>query len=174
MKILKIALYISIFILSMLTFLPKDSIYYFAEQSLSKNDVVISNEKITKKIFGLNIANGTVTYGNIETLEFENMDMLILGFYNKISISSITNRVFLDSFLPNKTKNVKITYSIFHPLSVILEAQGGFGELNGTFDIFNKMVKIRLKPSDIMNKEYDFMLSKMKNENGVFTYEQKL
>ena len=174
MRILKISFYVLIFLLSIFTFMPKDSLYYMGEKILSKNDIVISNEKIIKQTFGLNITDGIVTYGNIRVVKFEKSNISILGFYNSITIESIKNMSFLESFLPTNTEKINIIYSIHNPLSVVFNAKGDFGKAKGDYSIYSGMFKIQLTPSLQMQQKYSFVLSQMKNENGVFTYEQKL
>jgi hypothetical protein len=60
MKLLKIFLLMLLFSLTLLIFLPKQNLYYLAEQHLKKYDVILSNETLSSNISGLYIKDASL------------------------------------------------------------------------------------------------------------------
>jgi len=172
-KLLKFLAYILFFIFALIYFLPKQSLYYLAEQELEKQQVVLSNEEIVEKIFSLELQHSTLSYQSISSAEIAYIDIKLLAFYNLIIIHDINISSVASTFIPLNINSVEMKQTLLNPLNVVFKAQGEFGEAEGVFYILDKNVSLTLKPSSLMLKEYKSTLRELhKNEKGEYQYDQ--
>jgi len=174
-KILKFLLYFIIFIFGVLYFSPKISAYYFLEQNLKQEKVVISEEKLQDKGFVLALENLKISYEDIPSVDITEAKISLFLFYNRVEIKDITLNKMLASFAPLHIKSVNIRYTIMHPLTVLAKAEGDFGVANATFSLKDEKLKVFLKPSKKMLRGYQNSLREMKkNKKGEYLYEQSI
>ena len=167
--------YFLVFILALIIFTPKQSVYYFAEKELQPFGVVISNEMLEDNFLALKIENGQFYAQNIEAATLEKADIVILGFYNSIDIENIQLASFLDDFFPKNVANISVSYSVIEPLTLNISANGEFGEASGEFSILDRNVSLVLKPSKVMLSKYQTTLREFKKQsNGEYTYAKAL
>jgi len=172
-KLLKFLAYIIFFIFALIYFLPKQSLYYFAEQELEKQQVIFSDEEIIEKTFSLQLQHSTLSYQSISSAEVAYIDIKLLAFYNVITIQDINISSVASTFIPLNVNKVEVKQTLFNPLNVVFKAYGEFGEAEGVFHILDKNVSLILKPSPLMLKEYGSTLRELhKNEKGEYQYDQ--
>jgi hypothetical protein len=109
MKILKSFALIVVFFFSLLIFLPKQNIYYLAEQKLSKYDIVISNETFISDMFGFRLENAFVYVKgvNIASLDKVNVSFSGVSILSKeigkaMTLIDIENKSLVIDFEPTK------------------------------------------------------------------------
>lgn len=173
-KILKFFMYIALFIGSLIVFLPKESLYNFAEKELEKHQIVVSNEVRDEKILTLNVSNANLYFEGINIGKFENLSFCSYFVYTKVNLNQLSLMDSFSAFLPSPISNITLKHSILNFSKIFINSSGAFGELNAQFDIFTKTLKVELNASKIMKDSYLKSLSYMKLENGVYTYEYKL
>lgn len=172
-KILKLFAYFVFFILALIYFSPKESIYYLAEQEVKKYKVVFSNEKITDSGFSLGLSNITASYNSIHSANIENINMKMFLIYNSISAKNIKLSDMTASFIPLHVKNVDISYTILNPLVIGLNATGEFGIAEGEVNILDRNISIVVTPSKMMEtKHKDTLMNLRKNNNGGYNYDK--
>ena len=172
-KLLKFFGYILFFLFVLVYFLPKESLYYYAEQELQKQQVVFSDEEIVAKTLSLELQDAKLFYQSIETAKIATMDIKLLVFYNLISLHDIVISSVASSFIPLKIESVQIKQTILNPLNVLIEAKGEFGEVRGVLHILDRNISIILEPSSIMKQSYNSTLREFhKNEKGEYQYDQ--
>jgi hypothetical protein len=123
MKFLKPISFILIFCLTFLIFLPKQNIYYLAEQELKKHNVILSNEKFTSLLFGFKLEDALLYVNGVNIAKLDKVD---ISFFKGISILSksigvaktginIANKSVVINFEPTKTfiKKYKIALKYF-------------------------------------------------------------
>jgi len=163
--------YVSFFILALIYFTPKISLYYFAEQELKVFDVVVSSEALVDTGFSLKIQNPTVNIKSIESAKIQELDIKILGLYNSVNISNIGLSSTAKSFLPLNIEYINITHTIVDPLHINAEAIGEFGEAKVVVNLLDRNLSIVLLPSKLMKDKYANTLRNLKkSENGEFVY----
>ncbi|WP_324170592.1 hypothetical protein [Sulfurimonas sp.] len=165
--------YTIFFMLALMYFTPKDSIYFLLEEKLKQSDIVISFEQVEDKGFFLNIVDADISFKSISSAKINEASIIVFAIYNSVSLKGITLSTTAKSFAPLNIHKAKVIYSIFNPLNVSIEAVGEFGELEGEFNIVNSTLHLELKPSQEMLKNYQSSLRKLnKTENGEFVYDK--
>jgi len=165
--------YISFFILALIYFTPKISLYYFAEQELKVFDVVVNGESLKDNGFSLKVDNAVVNIKSIESAKIQTLDINIFGLLNSVNISNIELSSTAKAFIPLKIESVKINHNLFDPVHINAQVLGEFGEANVVVDILQRVVNITLSPSKLMQSKYKSTLRNLKkSENGEFIYEK--
>jgi len=161
------------FLLALMYFTPKDSIYFLLEEKLKQVDVVISSEQVEDSGFILNITDADLSFKSISSAKINEVSITIFALYNSVSLNGITLSTTAKSFAPLNIESAKVVYSIFNPLNASIKAVGEFGELEGEFNIVNNTLHLELKSSQEMLKNYQNSLRKLsKTENGEFVYDK--
>ncbi|MCK4737466.1 MAG: hypothetical protein KAT10_02825 [Sulfurimonas sp.] len=174
-KVQKFFAYFIFFIFALIYFVPKTSIYYFIEKELKNYEIVISNEELQESSFNLHITGGTVSVKSIESANIDQADMKIYGLYNTIELQEIVLSKTVSSFLPSKIKNATVSYTVFNPTNIQVKASGEFGEADAQYNLLNKTLYLKLKPSKKMLTKYRSTLNSLKkSENGEYIYEQNI
>lgn len=173
-KLLKIFIYLLVFIFSIIAFLPKESFYNLLEKELEKQQVVISNEIRKEKLFDLDVLNANIYYQGLNIAKVDEVSFSTYLFYTQIDINNVQISENFTSFVPNLINNIKLKYSIFNFAKINIEGKGSFGEFIGEFDIFTKKIRIELNASSLMKNSYSKLLKNMKFENERYIYEYKL
>jgi len=170
-KLAKFIGYFLFFIIALMYFTPKVSLYYFAETKVEPFGVVVTEESVVDNGLRLSLKDAVITFKSIESAEVKNVDIAIFGLYNSIDVSSVTLASTVATFLPTDIKNINISYSILDPLNILASASGGFGEANAKVNILDKKLFLKLSPSKLMSKKYRSTLRNLnKSEDGGYEY----
>ena len=170
-KVLKFFAYALFFILALVYFLPKSSLYYFAEQELQKQKIVISNETIKEKMFSLKLQNLVPSYAGVDVAHIAETDIQLFIFYNTLTIYDANLSSMASTFVPLHVDIAEVKYTILDPLTVYMHAKGAFGEADAMLHIKDRNITILLKPSSLMQKQYGNSMRKLKkNQNGEYEY----
>lgn len=125
MKFLKVISFIVVIILSLLVFLPKQSLYFLAEHELKKYDVVISDEKFIPNLFGFKLEDAELHVKGVNIAKLNSVDISLSGasvFSKDIGRAnayiSIDNQSVVIDFEPTKTfiKKYKVALKYFKKL----------------------------------------------------------
>lgn len=174
MKLLsKIFLYLIVFFIAMLVLLPKQSLYFALEKQLEKQKVIISDEKVKPKFFGLELNKANIYFEQINIANIEKLDFSSYVFHTQIKAYDIK---FLDSFetmLPSAIQEVVLTHNFLDFKKVKIEANSSYGVLEGFIDLFEKKVYLELQANSKMKRNYGKLLRKMKLKDGRYIYEYK-
>jgi hypothetical protein len=170
-RLLKLLAYIIFFVFALMYFTPKVALYYFAESKLEPYGVVITEEDAVDNGFTLSIKDAGVTFKAIESAEVKDTKISIFGVYNNVSINDITLSSTAASFVPTDIKNIDITYSIFNPLNIVANANGGFGDAEAKISLVERNIFLKLKPSNMMSQKYASTLRGLKkSKDGGYEY----
>jgi hypothetical protein len=172
-KIFKLFVYLLLFILFFLIFLPKESFYNFAEKELAKQNIILSNEIRIENLFSLDINKLKIYYEGIEGANIKNINVLSFFFYSKVNIENIKLLDSLSSFFPPKIANINLSHSILDYENIDLIGNGDFGSVAGQINILSRTVTLNLKPSSKMKIKYSKILSQMKLKEGKYIYEYR-
>lgn len=172
-KTLKLLAYFAFFILALIYFSPKESIYYFGEKGVEKYKVVLSGEKITDSGFYLDLNDVTVSYDSIQSAKVEDINVKMFLLYNSISAKNIKLSNIAVSFIPLHVQSLDVSYTIFNPLVIGLNANGEFGEAKGEINILDRNITMVITPSKVMEtKHQDTLANLKKNANGSYSYDK--
>lgn len=172
-NILKLLAYFAFFILSLIYFSPKESIYYFAEREIEKYKIIISDEIIADSGFALKLNNASITYDSIQSANVEDINIKIFLLYNSISAKNIKLSNMAASFFPSHIQSVDVAHTILNPFIIELTANGEFGTAKGEMNLLDKTMNIIITPSKIMQTKYNGTLGNLKkNVNGGYSYDK--
>lgn len=172
-SIFKLFIYFIVFILSVMIFLPKESIYNFVEKELVKKNIIISNEKRSEKYFSFKITDAKVYYEGIEVANIDRSTFSSYLFYTSIKAKNIRLLDSFESMFPTPITNIEIKHSILNYDKLDIKANGIFGELVGNIDIINRLVILELNASNKMKSSYSKILRNMKLKDGRYIYEYR-
>jgi len=165
--------YTFFFLLALMYFTPKSSVYFFLEEKLKQADVVISSEQLEDKGLTLGIANADLSFKSISSAKIDKATITFFAVYNSLNLNGVTLSSAANAYVPLDIENAKIVYSIFNPLNVKINAVGEFGELTGEFNVVDNALHLKVNPSKEMIKNYQSSLKKLgKTENGEFIYDK--
>ena len=172
-KIGKFFAYLLFFLLALMYFTPKESVYYFAEKQLKPFGVLISSEDAIDRGLCLELNHANISFKAIESASVESAKIKLLGALNSFEVQNIKLASTASSFVPLHIENVKITHHIFNPLHVSAEANGEFGELSADVDLLERTLHIDFIASKEMKKNYKSTLRNLKkNQKGEYYYDQ--
>ena len=161
------------FILSLMYFTPKQSVYYFIEKELKTYDVIISNEEVKDNGFTLNLENADLFVKSIKSASAKAVNVKVFVLYNSITLNDITLSNFAASFVPLKIDELSVAYSLLNPLKIKAYGIGEFGEAGAAFNLLDRTLHIEIEPSDKMKKEYKNSMRQLKkSEDGGYSYDQ--
>ena len=170
-KIGKFFAYLLFFLVALMYFMPKESIYYFAEKELQKQGVVIAHEEVKDTGFSLELRHLDIYVQSIESASVKELDISLFGLYNGVSAEGIELSSALSSMLPTKIQKATLRYTMLHPLNVELNAVGAFGQLHATLNLKERKIRALLQPSSIMKRNYRQALRNFKKQaNGEYEY----
>ena len=172
-KVLKLFAYIFFFVLALIYFIPKESVYYYVEKELLQEKVILSNEEIVDSGFSLELKSAKISYDSIQSANVESVNIKIFLLYNSLSLRNIELSSVVSSFIPPQVESVDVRYTIFNPLNITAKARGKFGEANAEVNILDRNISIVLRPSELMLKKHKSTLRNLvKNEDGEYEYDK--
>jgi hypothetical protein len=174
-KLSKFFAYSIFFVIALIAFMPKDSLYFLLEKNLAKYEVVISKEDVKEKFLTLELENLEISAKGINVATIKEADITLLMLYNELQLKDLELSSLVNSFAPSKVYSANFRYTLLNPLVVKATAVGEFGDAEASFNILDKNLSVVLKPSKVMFNRYRNSLSKFKkNQNGEYVYEKAL
>ena len=159
--------FLALLFFGIIIFLPKANIYYSAEKALSVTHLYLRDEQINDRFVYLDVRDASLLLDTLPIGTIERITIVPMIFYNKITMSSLNFNKEVASIFPQGIESVTFTYSLWHPLSVIIEGKAGFGPINGTIDLSDKQLTIYFEATRMM-RSYPLLLSKLhKSEKGL-------
>lgn len=171
--ILKPLVYLLFFIIITIILLPKENLYFYTEQQLEKHNIIISNEKISSKSFGIQLRNGKIYYNSIYFGSIKNIDISFFIINNIINIDTLLIEDSFKNFFPAKIDNIVISYELFDPLNINLYAIGEFGEVKGFYSLIENKISFELSASTKMKQDHRPILAQLKLNKGKYSYEYR-
>lgn len=174
-KLMKFLGYLFFFVGALVFFIPKISLYHYAEKELKKHKVIFSKEEAVDNGTFLSLHHLKVSYDSIESAEVKLANVNIFVLYNSLSVEGIVLSEISSSFIPSKIEKLDISYSILDPLHLNANANGEFGKVSAKLHIFDRNVSVNLVPSKLMQRKYNKTLQNLeKNSDGSYKYAKAL
>ncbi len=165
--------YSMFFILALMYFTPKKSLYFLLEGELKNYSVIISNEEVEDKGFTLELQNADFYMKSIKSANASEVNLKIFVLYNSLTFNDITLSNAAASFVPLHIDELSLSYSIFNPLNVKAYGIGEFGEAEATFNILDRALHLDVEPSQSMKKQYKNSMRQLKkSEDGGYSYDK--
>ena len=121
--------------LALLAFMPKEEIYFRAEQELAAKGVEINEAQMEEGLFGLEIKDAEVYVEGIKVATVKGISFFTLLFYTEVEADGVQTDASLQSMAPASISHIVITHSILHPQTFYIEAEGSFGKAEGTLSL---------------------------------------
>ena len=172
-KILKSLVYVIFFIFISMVLLPKQELFYFLEKKLEEKNILISNEQFENKILGFDLKYSDIYFEQINVTNIEKLSIDTYLFYNQVSIKNVRLLDSFKSMFPTPLTNIYLTYSILDYENVQIKADGIFGKLYGSINIFDRKAIVYLEATSSMKNSYSNVLRQMKFKDGRYVYEYK-
>ena len=154
--------------LALLIFMPKQELYFSLEKELAKQDIEINEERIEEGVFSLNLINVVIYVKGIKIATIEKINIFTLIFTSNTNVRSLSLDDSLKSFAPQNIDVANISYSLFSPFTVTIEAEGSFGVLEGSADLNERDLRIDFSET---TKELDSIRSNLKKDEKGLYYE---
>jgi len=137
-------------------------LYYKLEHELKKEQIIVSDEKITEYPLSLELRNGTIFAKSVEAGSFEKIVVYPDIFVNVVLIRNLRSNI---SLLPKANiQKLIIFYTPLYPIKAFIKGESGFGPIEGEIDLKAKKGFI-----DILSQK---PISFMKQvEKGRYRYE---
>lgn len=153
-------------------FSPKRLLWYQAETLLEPFGAVISGEQAIDGGTTLRLEGGTLYYEDLPVAVLTETTLRPWALYNRLEMAPFSLNEEMHTFVPGDVERVSVVYSVLHPTSVVLEAEGDFGHLQAEADLAEHTMKATLTPSTALNRLRPFWLRQLKkNTSGEYTYE---
>ncbi len=169
----KIILFIALFYLGFVLFMPKVNLYYTLENFAKKEHVEIKEGSLKDRWIDLEIKDASIFYDGIDSVKVDTLHILPWIFYNKVTARGVSPSKELQSMFHASADVVTLTYSVLSYKSIMIEAKGDFGEVHGTLDVLEQKLRLILNPSAKF-KNNDLVRTYFKKEEEGLVYESKL
>ncbi len=169
----KIVLFITIFILGLVLFMPKINLYYTLENFLKKEHIMIKEGAIKDRWVALEIKDASVFYDGVASLEAKEIDILPWIFYDKVTLKDVRPAKALTSMFDAKADSITLTYSLLSYKTIMIAAEGDFGTLRGYIDLRERKIHLVLAPSKKF-KNHQVVREYFKKQEEGLVYESKL
>jgi hypothetical protein len=127
---------------AILFFMPKQELYYKAEELLLKQDIKINEKSIEEGLFSLTLLDAKVFVKGIELATVEKIEFFTLLFYTKVDVNNLILDASLKNIAPTNIDKVEIAHAIWNPLNVAFDAQGPFGNVNGQASLLERHMRL--------------------------------
>lgn len=172
-KLYKFLAFSLFFILAVMYFTPKVSVYYFAEEMLKEYGIIISKEEAVDNGLTLTLSHGIVSFKGIDSATLDELNIKLFGVYNSLDVNGVLLSSTAAAFVPLKIEHIEASYSVINPLYAIASAEGEFGSAELEFSILDNSIHLLLKPSKLMLQKYKSTLRNLKkNEEGEYVYDK--
>lgn len=172
-RILKALIYVIFFIFISMLLLPKQELFYFLEKKLEEKNIVISNEQFENKVLGFDLKYSDIYFEQINVANVEKLSIDTYLFYNQVSIKNVRLLDSFKSMFPTPLTNIYLTYSILDYENIQIKADGIFGKLYGSINLFDRKAIVYLEATSSMKNSYSNVLRQMKFKDGRYVYEYK-
>jgi len=123
-------------------FMPKLSIYYYLEQKLAQQGVVIYNEKVNSTIGKFSLSHANISYQGADVAEVSYLEVKPLVAYNSVEARGVELVGMAKQFLNVGIDNFKAKHTLLKPYIVKLDANGTFGSAHGYANLKERILHI--------------------------------
>ncbi len=143
----KFLLLLAVLYIAIVTLMPKENLYYTLKNRLKDQQITISESNLKDNLISLKADNVIISYDGIESVDVESFSILPLILYNKLTATNVSATDALKSMFKYSADEVVLTYKVWDYRSVDIVANGDFGEIHGSLDIFSGELKLNIEPS---------------------------
>jgi len=135
-------LFLLLFWVLIVAFMPKEEIYFSLERELAKQGVEINEGEIKEHVFGLTLQDAVVYVKGIKVAKVEKIDLVTLLFYTKVTVTGVQISESLSNMVPERAETVVLTHTVLDPFNAKIFAVGSFGTIEGVISLKSRMIHI--------------------------------
>lgn len=167
---MKRILYVLYILVIAIVLIPKEKMFYTLEGVLAENQIFLNNETLSDRFISLEIDNTQVMADHLNVAGIKQIRFTPWIIYNRFSLSEIEVSPQFRTFFPGKADNVVVSYSILHPLSLSIRADGDFGSCEGSADLIKGTVRVVFAQTPKL-RNYPLLVLKLHQEKEGMVYE---
>ncbi|MEA1917164.1 MAG: hypothetical protein U9N42_06510 [Campylobacterota bacterium] len=164
-NIIHVVVLLLVTIVTIVTFAPKDQLFFLAEQELQKQDISLKYRHISSGLFSVHV---------------EDIEVFYMG--SKVSTSKSLDITFIDVVVQNTTFNGLAKKALTSKADIFelkastnfLNATGTFGTFSGAFNIDSLSASVTLKPSKAFMSQGSMLTKSMKKSGGNYVFTLKI
>ncbi|RUM72225.1 MAG: hypothetical protein DSZ09_00270 [Sulfurovum sp.] len=153
---------------AILLFMPKQELYYKLEQELAQKSIKINEKEIDTGLFSLTLHQADIYVKGIKIATAKSVEFFTVLFYSSIRIDDLVLDDSLKAMAPTQIDETLISYKVWDPMDVAIEAKGPFGSLDGKVNIGNKNMRIDFDE----NSSIENLKPKLQQDNKGWYYEK--
>lgn len=170
-KIFRFLAIVVLFVVVIFAMLPKKNLYYYAEELLEPQGVVISDETFHDYGLWASIKDGTAYVKGIPVAQIAKVSLVPGFLYNSMTISDAIIAKSMQQFLPRNIQNLSIQGTALYPITWWLKGEGDFGSLKGNVNILNRTISLTIYPSENFAKRYPALAKNLTQKEDYYIYE---
>lgn len=161
---------------SMLTLLiaillvPKASLYYTFEKLLAQEHLFINDDPLTNRLIDITSAQATLTFDQTAIASLGSLRLAPWLFVNTFECSDVRFQGTFRQLFPDPVESVQLRYTLWNPLHITIKAQGGFGSMQGHFDLSTHHMVLVFAQDQALAR-YPLLLSKLRQSEEGLVYE---
>jgi hypothetical protein len=164
-------LFLFLFIIIGLLFIPKDGLYFTFEEKLESHNLFINHEEVTQSFDTLIINHPSIVYDNTNIGTFETVSVKLNGFYNDLTFDSFhPSDVFFPLF-PGSVSTIRVEHSLWHPYLLSFKGDGDIGTFSGVIDCDTKKIHLEILPTIRGAWRFRHWLATLKKTEKGYFYE---
>jgi hypothetical protein len=163
-SLLLIAAWLAVILLA-----PKEQLYYLLERQLSRQGVVLGGEQFHWRPLGFKITNAKIYFQGIEVGRVPEARFWTLLAYSELRTGPLLLSPEIRKFLDLKLTRARLIHEIWHPRTLLIDAEGDFGHLRGSIDLQRRLLHLRLDKTG----KIDGLKRYFKRDKEGWVYEQK-
>lgn len=160
-----------LFVIVIFIMLPKKHLYYYGEEFLEPQGVIISDETFHDYGLWASIQDGTAYVKGIPVAQISKVTLIPAFLYNSLELSDVIVAKSMEQFLPRNIQNLSIYGTAFYPITWWIKGEGDFGSLKGNVNILNRTISLSIYPSENFAKRYPALAKNLTQKEDYYIYE---
>jgi hypothetical protein len=162
--------YILYIFLIAIILIPKEQLYYTLESKLAEENIYFSNEKTDNFGLYLDIDAIDVVLDNLSIASIEQITISPWIITNRLTMRMLKVAPYYQLFFPGKVDEITLSYNLWDPLHIHVDASGDFGTCSGNFDLIDQHLRVVFEATTQLGR-YPLLVSKLHKEGEVLIYE---
>jgi hypothetical protein len=172
--VLRIILYIVVFLFSVVYFFPKDNAIEYANEKFVKPNRASIEVNLDDMLYIWSAKNTKIKYNGEITTLIKDITVKPFLVYNSVEVKNIKLYGLVAGFFPTPIESGTITHTVLDPMNLHIKASGLFGKASGVFSIDTQTLKMSIEASNLLKSNYSIVLSGLKKEGDKYILEYKV
>jgi hypothetical protein len=148
--------------IAFLIFMPKIELYTTLEKELASYDIKLNEKSIEEGFTSLILNDVSVYVKGIKIAQIDEVNFFTLLFYSSFSINNVKIDEAFSSQLPSQAEEIILKNNILSVNTVSVDANGSFGVIKGSIDIFDRKIELIFTEQGEINMIRSYLLNSEK------------